>query len=196
MTVRTERRARSGRRAAGQLTGSVALTLALWSVPLGAQPATTAAALKAAFLYNFAKFAEWPADALAPGQHLELCVVGDNGVADALEQIIKRRIVDGHELAVQVIKADGAIRACHLLYVSSAEMKRFPRMLDMLAGASVFSVSDGDAFAKSGGVVQLMLEHERMRFAINVSAAQRARLHISANLLNLATIIKDQRDGS
>ena len=140
----------------------------------------TAPALKAAFLYNFAKFAEWPADALAPGQRLSLCVVGDNAVADALEQTIKGRDVDNHELTVEVIKADGPIRSCHLLYVSGLDRKQAGQLLDSLKNTSIFTVSDGDQFAEMGGVAQLILENDRMRFAVNVGAARRARTSRSA----------------
>src|SRR5438046_760651 len=69
---------------------------------VSAQPPTVSA-VRAAFLYNFAKFAEWPADALAPGQRLSLCVLGDKGVADALEQTIKGHTIANHELTVQVV---------------------------------------------------------------------------------------------
>ena len=166
--------------------------LALPNVPLMAQPAT-APALTAAFLYNFAKFAEWPAESLPPGQRLSLCVVGDNAVADALEQIIKGRAVEGHELTVAVLKADGPLRSCHLLYVSG-DANRSAQVLEAVKGVPVFTVGDEIRFAASGGVAQLILENDHMRFAVNVSAAQRARLKVSSKLLSLAKIVKDDYD--
>jgi hypothetical protein len=181
--------------APGRRLVTLVVLLALSARPLAAQPAATAAALKAAFLVNFAKFAEWPADALAPGQRLALCVAGDTAVADALELIIKRRAVEGHELTVQVVKPDGPLRACHLLYVGGLDNTKSARLIETLHGAPVFSVSDAPRFAEAGGVAQLILEDNRMRFAINVAAAREARLHISANLLSLATIIRETRHG-
>jgi hypothetical protein len=168
--------------------------LLLWSTPVGAQD-VTASALKAAFLYNFANFTEWPADVLASGQRLSLCVMGDDAVADALEQTIKGRGVDNHELTVTVIKAaDSGTLSCHLLYVSGVDAKRTDQLLFALSGTSVFTVSDGDRFAELGGVAQLILENGRMRFGVNVEAARRAHLKISSKLLSLAKIIKDQND--
>jgi len=82
------------------------------------------AALKAAFLYNFVKFSEWPADALAPGQRLTMCVVGDSAVADALGQTIEGHAIDGHELVVAILKVDDSASACQLLYVSGSQIKR------------------------------------------------------------------------
>jgi hypothetical protein len=157
-------------------------------------PGVTAPALKAAFLYNFANFAEWPASFLAPGQRLSLCVVGDSAVADALEQAIKGRTVDDHELTVEVVKADGPIRSCHLLYIGGLDKRRAGELLDSLKDTSIFTVSDLDQFAEMGGVAGLILENGRMRFAVNVSAALRAHLKISAKLLSLAQIVKDDQN--
>ena len=159
---------------------------------VSAQP-TTVSAVRAAFLYNFAKFAEWPTDALAPGQKLSLCVLGDNAVADALERTIKGHTIENHELTVQVVSAGWPIRSCHLLYVGGIDANGILRLVDALKDAPVFTVSDGDRFAELGGVAHLILESGRMRFAINVAAAQRARLQLSSKLLSLAKIVKDER---
>ena len=165
----------------------------LWSAQAGSQ-GVTAPALKAAFLFNFAKFAEWPSGTLPPGQRLSLCVVGDKAVADALEQTIKGRDVDHHELTVEVITADGPIRSCHLVYVSGLDTKQTGQLLESLKNTSVLTVGDGDQFAAMGGIAQLVLENGRMRFAVNVGAAHRANLTISSKLLSLATIVKDDGD--
>jgi uncharacterized protein DUF4154 len=170
----------------------LAAVLALAFSSMAASQAVTVAALKAAFLYNFAKFTEWPADALAPAQRLSLCVVGDNLVADAVEQVIKGRVVDGHVLTVQILKPDGPLRSCHLLYIGGLDAKGARLLVGTLRDAPVLTVSDGERFAESGGVAQLILENDRMRFAINVAAAQRGRLQLSSKLLNLATIIKKE----
>jgi hypothetical protein len=161
-----------------------------WSVPTRAQTAT-AASITSAFLYNFAKFTEWPSGTLAAGQRISLCVIGDSGVADALEQTIKGHAIEGHELTVEAIKADGPLRSCHLLYVSGLDPKRSLQLIESLKAAPVFTASDADKFAEQGGIAQLTLENGRMRFAINVTAAQRARLQLSSKLLNLAQIVKD-----
>jgi len=159
---------------------------------VSAQP-TTVSAVRAAFLYNFAKFAEWPTDALAPGQKLSLCVLGDNGVADALERTIKGHTIENHELTVQVVSAGWPIRSCHLLYVGGLDAKGAIQLIEALNGTSVFTVSDCDRFAELGGVAQLILENDKMRFAINVASAERARLQLSSKLLSLAKIVKDER---
>ena len=179
------------RRRGVRLSVVVAIFALAWSGPAAAQ-GVSGTALKAAFLYNFAKFAEWPADVLAPGQKISLCVLGDNAVADALERTIKGHSAESHELTVQAIGADSPIRSCHLLYIGGLDVKGAIQLIEALNGASVFTVSDCDRFAELGGVAQLILESDRMRFAINVAAAQRARLQLSSKLLSLATIVKDE----
>jgi hypothetical protein len=169
------------------------MAMLLWGAAVGAQSAT-APALKAAFLYNFAKFAEWPADVLAPTQRLSLCVVGDDAVADAIEQVIRGRTVEDHVLSVQIVTPDGPLRSCHLLYVGGRDARRSSQILETLKGSAVFSVGESDKFAESGGVAQLILEQDRMRFAVNIASIQRARLHVSSKLLTLATIVKDAYD--
>ena len=170
------------------------LVLATLAVALPAQvaaQAATAVTLKAAFLYNFAKFTEWPEGALPAGQRLALCVVGDAAVAEALEQTIKGRVHEGHELTVQVLKADGPLRSCHLVYIDGRDAAKSLNALETLKGAPVLTVGDHSSFAERGGVAQLVLDNDRMRFSINVSAVERARLHLSSKLLILAKIIKE-----
>jgi len=182
------------RRAWARLAVVLAALLLLWSAPVRAQR-VTAPALKAAFLLNFANFVEWPADALGSGQRLSLCVIGDTAVADAIQQTIKGRSVDDHALTLSVIKtADGPTGSCHLLYVSGFDAKRSDELLFALTGAPIFTISDEVRFAEKGGVAQLIVENGRVRFAINMDAARRARLKISSKLLSLATIIKDPTD--
>jgi hypothetical protein len=164
------------------------------AILLAGADAVAASALKAAFLFNFAKFSGWPADALAPGQRLAMCVVGDAAVADALGQAIKGHTIEGHELTVRVLKVEESASGCHLLYVSAPAIKRSAALLLAARSASVFSVSDADNFAESGGVAQLIVENERMRFAVNIASAQRGRLNISSKLLSLAKIVKDSPD--
>jgi hypothetical protein len=172
---------------------ALALSAIAWSRVAAAQ-GVTGPALKAAFLYNFVKFAQWPVDALAPGHPLILCVLDDNAVADALAQLISRQVVDGHELMLQTLDADGPIRFCHLLYAGTFDPKRSAPLMTALRGSAVLSVGDRDGFAEAGGVVQFLLERDRMGFAINVTSAQLAGIRFSSRLLSLARIVKGERD--
>jgi hypothetical protein len=167
------------------------------AVPAGCTAAAQSVrepALKAAFLYNFAKFTEWPGDALGAGSPVTLCVVGDDAVAGSLEEAVQGKRVEGHALGVQRMHADGPLRTCHLLYAGDINARTASQLLDGTRGLPVMTVSDLDRFAQMGGTAQLYLEGEKMRFAINVESAQRSRLRLSSQLLALARLVKDDPD--
>jgi hypothetical protein len=164
------------------------LLLLLGRGPVEADPTVAPPTLKAAFLYNFAKFAEWPAD--APSGALTLCVLGDAAVADALEATTKGHAIGSRDIVVSRVKS-GGLHGCHLLYVSGADAKRSAQILDELKGAAVFTVGDRDQFPEAGGIAGFFVDGAKLRFAINVDAAQRARLRISSRLLSLAKLVKE-----
>lgn len=166
------------------------LSLLLTPTALTAQTAS-APALKAAFVYNFAKFTEWPADAAKTGP-LTICVLGDMLIADELDSTVKGRAIDGREVVVVRAQSD-ALRACHVLYLSGFDARRWQQIIDDLKSAPVLTVSDADHFAEAGGIAGLFVDNGKMRFAVNVEAAKRARLQISSRLLSLAKLVKDER---
>jgi hypothetical protein len=171
---------------------AVAVTLVLAAASAGpfAQSAT-APAIKAAFLYNFAKFTEWPSDALSASAPLSLCVIDDPKLVRALEEATAGRDVEGRNLVVRKIAFDGPVRSCHLLYASGLDAKRSARLIETLKGAPVLAVTDLESFAITGGTLNFFFEDGRMRFAVNLEATQRARLRLSSKLLSLAKIVKD-----
>jgi len=152
--------------------------------------------LKAAFLLNFVKFTQWPDDLLPARAPLSLCVLGDNDVARSLEELIKGQSVDGHDFSVKRISADGATRACHLVYISRIGAKESMALVQSLQNAPALTVSDRSGFAQSGGILNFIFENDRMRFAINIEAAHRAGLRLSSKLLSLADIVKDPSNPS
>jgi hypothetical protein len=150
--------------------------------------------MKAAFLYNFAKFIEWPADALPSTGPLRICV-SDADISAALVQIVGGQSIDQHPVVVSRLKRGEKAPDCHVLYLGVRDMEWAGAMIPALQGAPVFSVSDADDFIAAGGITQFLLRDGRLRFAINSEAAQRARLRISSRLLHLATPVKDGRHG-
>ena len=151
----------------------------------------SAASLKAAFLVNFAKFVEWPAEAASAEGTITFCVSGDPRVADALDLL-----ASGHPLGVRGMrvlrpKIDGPLRDCHILFVQGVDIKDALDLLQQLKGSTVFTVSDDERFTALGAVANFFIEGTRMRFAINLQSAQRARVQLSSRLLVLAKIVKD-----
>ena len=171
----------------------LAVTMLAASAVLGSQ-AVTQPALKAAFLFNFAKFVEWPTDAVASSP-LTLCVLDDVSVEDALSQLVNGDSVNGRMVTLLKGVRNHPLRGCHLIYVGDSDPARAIATLDEVKGAPVLTVGDGDGFARGGGMIGLFVEDGRMRFAINPNAAHRAGLRLSSQLLKLARIVKEGRHG-
>jgi uncharacterized protein DUF4154 len=170
------------------------LALAIVSAAMSAHAAATGdmaddVAVKAAFLYNFAKFAEWPA--LAPGGAIALCVVGDDRIATALVETVRGQNISGHALEVSRPQDNATWRSCHLLFVANAETKRAVAGLNGIKTLPVLTVSDGKDFSQTSGIIELFVESGRMRFAINVDAVEAAGLRISSRLLGLAKVTRN-----
>jgi hypothetical protein len=146
-------------------------------------------AVKAALLYNFAKFAQWPG--LAPGVPIVMCVAGSDGIAAALVETVRGQNIEGHTLEVRRSPDPVAWRGCHLLFIGDPETRQFAVGLGGIKTLPVLTVSDGQGFSQASGIVELYVEGGRMRFAINVDAAERSGLHLSSRLLGLAKVIRD-----
>jgi hypothetical protein len=181
------------RRALGSLFGRIGALIALVLLPWPAGAAQDVAppSLKAAFLYNFAKFAEWPKD--DAGAPLTLCVLHDQASEDALAQLVTGTSINGRSVLVSrsVSPSRDRLKGCHLLYIADADLHAQDGVLAELRGLPMLTVGNGGPFARHGGVVGLLVEGNRMRFAINADAAQRSGVRLSSKLLSLATIVND-----
>jgi hypothetical protein len=170
---------------------ALAAVLIAASAAGAAAAGTSDAAVKAAFVFNFAKFTEWPA--LAPGAPIVACVAGDDDIAAELVQIVKGETVGGHAVTVRQPHDSAFWGECQLLFVGSGERKAFAMLATALKGQPILTVSDGKDFSRSGGIVELYVEQGRLRFAINLDTAERARLRLSSRLLGLAKVVHDDR---
>ena len=182
------------------LCGVLLLTSA-WALPfrsIHAQDAPTEYQVKAAYLFNFLKFVEWPGDPIAnTNGHWVIGIVGDNPFGDELTQIVSGKTIQGRELLVRRFQPGEDLHACHVLFISASEKKRLPSVLATLSGSSVLTVGDMDHFIESGGMIQFVMEEKRVRFAIDVGASSQARLKVSSKLLSLArTVTGVERVGS
>ena len=150
--------------------------------------------VKAGFLYNFAKFVRWPDTAFdSPDAPLSLCVIGDDPFGDDLNGLSSRK-VRGREIAVaRDIRTQEAVR-CHVLFVSASLRGELEPVLDAVRSRHVLTVGDVSGFAQAGGMINLVTDEGRVRFEVNPTAADRAGLRISSDLLSLATIV-DERNG-
>jgi hypothetical protein len=167
----------------GQITRGAALTALLLSPAVAAPP--TEHEVKAAYLNNFAKFVEWPVEALRPGDPFVIGVLGQDPLADALVDLFQGAEVRGHRVVIENRRAERALRA-HVLFIAGSESFVLPRVLRELEGRPVLTVSDMEGFLERGGMVRFLIEDQRVRFEINHLEAQQAGLTLSSQLLRIA----------
>jgi hypothetical protein len=157
----------------------------------GLAQSASAPAVRAAFVFNFAKFTEWPNDAVRPADPLALCVVDDDAVASALEELVKGRSLGTRPLTVRPQRAGDPLRTCALVYAAQLDERRATELLAPLGHLPILTIGDHASFTQVGGIARLFFENGKTRFAVNVDAAQRRRLQLSSKLLMLGTIVKD-----
>jgi hypothetical protein len=148
--------------------------------------------IKAAVLYNFAKFARWPSDAFdGPDAPLRLCILGADPFGDTLATI-EDKPVNGRRLKTERISDVNDARRCHLLFVSAAAQAQLEQLFKTIDGQPVLTVADMPGFARAGGILDLTIMDDRLRFDVNTTAAERAGLKLSAKLLRLAATVIEE----
>jgi len=141
--------------------------------------------VKAAFIFNFAKFVEWPGDAFSDGGTLVVGVVGDDPFGGALDRL-NGSAVNGRRLRIKRLRLGDNLRVCNILFISKSEGKNLWKILDSIKGTSVLTIGEMPQFNQSGGMIRFVIQNSKVRFEINASAAAQARLKISSKLLALS----------
>jgi hypothetical protein len=155
--------------------------------------------IKAAFLFNFMQFVEWPATAFANERApLVICVVGNDPFRDALDQTLEGESIRTRRIVARRVRDSEALDTCHLLFISKSEKGHLSKVLQAVgSSAPVLTVSDIDGFVAGGGTIGFFLERQRVRFEISPSQAQRRGLKLSSQLLGLGRIRdSDARSGA
>jgi hypothetical protein len=178
--------ARLNSRLAGPVIARRAFVALLVLSGIGSAQDVTEPALKAAYIYNFALFTEWPSVQAATGTPFTICVRGDAAISDALERDTKTRTVAGRTIKVLRAPQDSAQRGCHILYLAGLTPVQTTQAVTGLGDAPVLTLSDMDGFTERGGIAQFYFEHGQLKFQVENATAKRAHLQISARLLALA----------
>lgn len=146
--------------------------------------------VKAAFLFNFSQFVEWPATALPETKTpLVIGVLGENPFGAYLQEIVSGEEVNGHPLVVQQYKNAEEIKTCHILFINLAEKDKPEQVIASFKGRSILTVGDGNNFIKQGGIIRFITRNNKIQFQINPESAKDAGLMISSKLLKLAEIV-------
>lgn len=146
--------------------------------------------IKAAFLYNFAKFVDWPPksfrDTTAP---LQICVLGRDPFGEALRNITREKTVNGRKLEVDYVVDLRMARTCHILFIASSEKERLRQIFEGLQGSCILTVGDTKDFAAQGGMINFVLQDDRVQFEVSRTAIEQAGLKISSKLLSVAKVV-------
>jgi len=144
--------------------------------------------VKAAYLLNFTRYVEWPSNVWqAPAAPLVLCVVGVNPFGVMLDATVRGRKSQGRSIEVRRVTAKADVKGCHLVFIGRAEARRQPDILKEISGPGILTVGEGEPFAEAGGVIAFVIEDQSVRFAVNLDAAEQAKLRMSSHMLALAS---------
>ena len=165
--------------------------LSVFSLSVFARGEPSEDQVKAAFVHNFAKFVEWPANAFtSKDAPIVLCILGKDSVGSAL-QLLEKREVQGRQLRLSLITHLHEYLqndSCHILFIANSEAARQQDILNELGSAPILTVADNAEFVKQGGMISLYVEAQRVQFAINQNATHYNNLKLSARMLQLARI--------
>lgn len=191
MDLRPHRRPRSNDISASFRFSILAgLFLMSVSLPTGAQ-AQSEDQIKAAFLFNFARYVEWPEAAFASADTaVRICMAGSPRFASVVEKTVSGKSVANRPVQVDKLSALSAVSDCHILYVGAEIDSATAEVASTVSGSSVFTVADRAGFAEDGGMANFIRADNKIRFEINPGAAKKAGLKVSSRLLRLAKVVE------
>jgi hypothetical protein len=176
-----------------QCPTAVIVMLGLLHIPvLQAQQAKVSEyQVKATYLYNFGRFVQWPPNATAAkGDSFSICVLGQDPFGATLDSTVAGETLDGKPLVVKRISTPRDAGECRILFISSAEENHLKEILVALNEEGILTVSDMPGFSRRGGMIQFVLEGDKVRFEINLTKAESAKLTLSSELLKVATTVR------
>lgn len=146
--------------------------------------------VKAAFLFNFTQFVEWPTGALdGTNSPFVIGLLGENPFGNYLQDIIAGESVNGHPLTIHQYKNVDEIKVCHIVFINSAEIRHVKEITTALRGRNILTVSDAANFIESGGMIRLAMSNNKIRVQVNPVRAKEVDLRISSKLLGVADIV-------
>jgi hypothetical protein len=166
--------------------------LALWAAAgVSAQDALPEYTVKAGFIFNFAKYVEWPADAFEKADSpITIGILGADPFGDGLEKTLKGKTVRGRSFSVQRFRETSELQRVHILFIPRTEKERVREILKQVESWAVLTVGEDETFSRSGGTTNILIENDKPKLEVNPDAAEKARLTIDSKLLRVATIVR------
>jgi len=147
--------------------------------------------VKAAYLYNFGRFVEWPAKVSPTKENpLTVCVLGHDPFGPILDATLAGETINGASVVAKRISKIEDAANCHILFISSSEADQLKEILPALEKMSVLTVSDMPQFARRGGMIEFVLDGNKVRFEVNLAHAERVGLALSSQLLKIALRVR------
>ena len=175
------------------LEARLALIVATGAILAAAAPGQTADEyqVKAAYMYNFAKFVDWPAAAFdSPAQPMVFCVLGPTPLSRVLGETLAGKVLDQRPLLFRQLTDSTQAGKCQVLFIGFSDKKRLRQTLDEVRALHVLTVGEGEDFTAEGGIVRFVMDAGRVRLEFNVDAAEDAKLRVSSKLLGLAKVVR------
>ena len=148
--------------------------------------------IKAGFIYNFANLVQWPSSAFPqPDSPIVLGIFGEDPFGSILDHVLEGKKVNGRAFVVKRLRSAPDLKECHIVFVSSSELAHLAEAIHLVKGMPVLTIGEIPGFAKRGGIINLVLEDNKVLFEVNVEAAKEADLNISSRLLALARIVQE-----
>jgi hypothetical protein len=147
--------------------------------------------VKAGFLFNFAKYVDWPPDSFEKADSpITIGIVGADPFGEDLEKILKSKTVKNRAFAIQRFREPAGIQRCHILFVPRSEKDHIPEILKRIDTWPVLTVGEEEGFSRAGGMTNILIEKEKPRLEVNPDAAEKAKIAIDSKLLKVATIVR------
>jgi hypothetical protein len=167
---------------------------ALWlgsSSGIGQEPSLSKYQLEAVFLFNFAKYVDWPAtafpNATAP---ITIGVMGADPFGENLQHMVEGKLINGRPFVIKHLASDSELSGCQILFISHSEAASTGGTLSKTSGLPILTVGEDPVFAQNGGIINFVLKNGNVRLQIDLSAARKAGLIISSRLLAVADVVK------
>jgi hypothetical protein len=156
-----------------------------------AEPSLTKYQVEAIFLFNFAKYVDWPAAAFQNAvEPITIGVLGTDPFGDNLQRIVEGKTINGRPFVIKHLPSGSDLSGCHILFISHSESSQVGGILDKAGPLPMLTVGEDEQFAQNGGIINFILKNGKVRLEIDLTAAKKAGLTISSKLLAVADVVR------
>jgi hypothetical protein len=142
--------------------------------------------VEAAYLYNFGKFIRYPAIQVQDANSFSICILGEDSFGGTLDSLVANELVEGRKIVARRLSSASSANNCQIVFIAASEETRLAKDLAAFEKKPVLTVSNLPGFLEHGGMIQFLLQNNRVRFAVNLTQAEQSSLTLSSELLKVA----------